>query len=228
MTDEATLYGIPGSHAARTGELMVEYKGIPYRRVDLQPGAHRVILRVRGFKGDRVPALRLPDGRRVQGTRGLSRGLDEIQPEPRLVPDDPRVEDAERWGDEVLQQWARRMVVEAGTRDPDALHDRGGSGRLGYLLTPYARLRPHIGRGVRVAFLMGSRQLREDQQRVDEILDHVDGLIATGVLGGERLNCADFQIAASLALVDYRLDVRERLRGRPAGALMDRVLPELP
>ena len=142
------------------------------------------------------------------------------------MPDDPRVEEAERWGDEVLQQWARRMVVEAGTRDPDALHDRGGSGRLGHLLTPDERLRPHIARGVRLAFLMSSAQLREDQQRVDEMLDHVDELIAAGVLGGERLNCADFQIAASLALVDYRLDVRERLRGRPAGALMDRVLPE--
>jgi hypothetical protein len=54
----------------------------------------------------------------------------------------------------------------------------------------------------------------------------VDGLIAAGVLNGEPLNCADFQIAPSLALVDYRLDVRENLRRRPAGELMDRVLPE--
>ena len=47
------------------------------------------------------------------------------------MPDDPRVEEAERWGDDVLQQWARRMVVEAGIRDPDALHERGREGRLG-------------------------------------------------------------------------------------------------
>ena len=53
----------------------------------------------------------------------------------------------------------------------------------------------------------------------------MDGLIAEGVLGGEQLNCADFQIATSLALVDYRLDVREQLRGRPAGLLMERVVP---
>jgi hypothetical protein len=45
-------------------------------------------------------------------------------------------------------------------------------------------------------------------------------------LNWERLNCADLQIATSLALVDYRLDVRENLRGRPAAKLMDRVLPE--
>ncbi len=48
-----------------------------------------------------------------------------------------------------------------------------------------------------------------------EVLDRVDGLIAEGVLDGEQLNCADFQIATSLALVDYRLDVRAELRPRP-------------
>jgi hypothetical protein len=58
------------------------------------------------------------------------------------------------------------------------------------------------------------------------MLDRVDALIADGVLNGESLNCADFQIAPSLALVDSRLDVRDELRARPAGGLMDRVLPE--
>ena len=72
---------------------------------------------------------------------------------------------------------------------------------------------------------MTPQQLRDDQRRVGEMLDRIDGLIAEGVLDGEHLNCADFQIAASLALVDYRLDVREQLRVRPAGRLMDRVVP---
>ena len=40
---EAILYGIPGSHAVRTGELMAEHKGIPYRRVDFVPGIQRVL-----------------------------------------------------------------------------------------------------------------------------------------------------------------------------------------
>ena len=63
------------------------------------------------------------------------------------------------------------------------------------------------------------------QTRVGEMLDRVDALIADGVLNGERLTCADFQIAPSLALIEYRLDVRDQLRGRPAGALTGRVLP---
>ncbi len=226
MSGEAFLYAIPGSHPARTGQLMLEHKGIPFKRVDLRPGFHRVYVRLRGFPGDRVPAVRFADGSRAQGTRPLARALDAICAEPRLVPDDPRVEEAERWGDEVLQQWARRMVVEAGVREPALLHEKGGAGRLGHLLTRHERPRRHMARAVKMTFRMTPQQLREDQTRVGDMFDRVDALIAEGVLNGEQLNCADFQIATSLALVDYRLDVRDQLRPRPAGELMERALPE--
>ncbi len=204
---------------------MLEHKGIAFRRVDLVPGYHRVYVRVRGFSGDRVPAVRFADGRRAQGTRPLARALDEIQPEPRLVPGDPRVEEAERWGEGELQLWARRMVVEAGIRDPDVLSARGGEGRLGPLLTRREGARRPMARLVKLAYRMTPEQLSDDQTRVGETLDRVDALIAEGVLDGEHLNCADFQIATSMALIDYRLDVRDELRRRPAGDLMERVLP---
>jgi glutathione S-transferase len=226
VTDEAILYVIPGSHPARTGQLMLELKGIPFRRVNLLPGFHRVYVRLRGFPGDRVPAVRFADGSRAQGTRPLARALDALKPEPRLVPDDPRVEEAERWGDEVLQQWARRMVVDAGSRDPDLLHEHGNSGRLGHLLMRRERARRQLAPLVKLAFRMTLDQLCADQGRVDEMLDHVDELIAAGVLNGEQLNCADLQIATSLALIEYRLDVRENLYRRSACELMERALPE--
>jgi hypothetical protein len=79
---------------------------------------------------------------------------------------------------------------------------------------------------VRLGFRMSAEQFRDDRRRMPEILDRVDAWIADGVVNGERLNCADLQIATSLALVDYRLDVRAELRRRPAGELMERVLPE--
>jgi glutathione S-transferase len=223
---EAVLYGIPGSHPAHTGQLMLELKGIPFRRVNIVPGFHRVYVRLRGFPGDRVPAVRFADGSRAQGTRPLARALDAMKPEPLLVPDDRRVEDAERWGDDVLQQWARRMVIEAGIRDPDLLHKRGGSGRMGPLLFRRDHPRRGMARLVKIAYGMTSDQFRDDQTRVGEMLDRVDELIAMGVLNGEQLNCADLQIATSLALIEYRVDVRDELRRRPAARLMERVLPE--
>jgi glutathione S-transferase len=226
MSDKAVLYGIPGSHPARTGQLMLEHKGIAFRRVNIVPGFHRVYVRARGFPGDRVPAVKFPDGSRAQGTRPLARALDAIQPEPRLVPDDARVEEAERWGDDVLQQWARRMVVEAAIRDSSALNAHGAEGRLGPLLFKRDGQRRVMVRLVKIAYGMTSEQFGDDRTRTAEMLDRVDALLAEGVLNGEHLTCADFQIATSLALVEYRLDVREQLHARPAAELMERVLPQ--
>ena len=219
----ATLYAIPGSHAVRTGELMLEHKGIPFRRVNFPPGPHRVLVRVVGFKGDRVPAVKFEDGRRAQGTRELPRVLDELVPEPRLVPDDPRALEAEAWADDVLQQWARRMVASAGTRDPDALSGRGADGRLGALLTSNDRSRRLVDRAVLVVFRASKEQRRDDVERTGEILDRVDAWIEEGVLNGGELRSPDFAVASSLALVEYIVSLQPELQRRPAMKLLDRV-----
>lgn len=221
----ATLYAIPGSHAVRTGALMLEAKGVDYERVDWRPGLHRVKVRLNGFKGDRVPAVIFENGRRAQGTRQLPRVLDELVPEPRLVPDDPRVLEAERWADDVLQQWARRMVSSTGVHDPDGLTGRGGEGRLGPLLTDSEQQRRWMARMVMLAFAVTPGKQREDRAHTGEILDRVDGWIVEGVLGGERLYCADYAVVSSLALVDYIVALRPELARRPLYGLLERVLP---
>jgi glutathione S-transferase len=222
----ATLYAIPGSHAVRTGELMLEHKGIDFRRVNFPPGPHRVLVRMLGFPGDRVPAVKFDDGRRAQGTRELPRVLDELQPEPRLVPEDPRALEAERWADEVFQQWARRMVASAGVENPDALSGRGADGRLGVLLTRHELPRRTVARAVLMVFRAGKKQLRDDRERTGEILDKVDAWIADGVLNGDELRSPDFAVASSLALVEYILALRPELQRRPLMQLMDRVFSD--
>jgi len=222
----ATLYAIPGSHAVRTGELMLEHKGVDFRRVNFPPGPHRLLVRLIGFPGDRVPAVKFDDGRRAQGTRELPRVLDELVPEPRLVPDDPRALEAERWADDVLQQWARRMVASAGSRDPDALAGRGADGRLGVLLTRHERPRRTVARAVLMAFLVTKEQLRDDRERTGEILDRVDGWIADGVLNGDELHSPDLAIASSLALVEYIVALQPELRRRPLMELIERVFSD--
>jgi glutathione S-transferase len=222
----ATLYGIPGSHAVRTGELMLEHKGIGFRRVDFPPGAHRVLVRAIGFAGDRVPAVRFEDGRRAQGTRELPRVLDELRPEPRLVPDDPRALEAERWADEVLQQWARRMVASTGARDPDALAGRGTGGRLGPLLTRRGRPRRFVARLVLKAFGATKKRLEEDREHTGDILDRVDAWIEAGVLNGPELRSPDLAVASSLALVEYVVALQLELRRRPSMGLVERVFSD--
>lgn len=165
-----------------------------------------------GFSGDRVSAVKFGDGRRAQGTRELPRVLDELQPEPRLVPDDPRALEAERWADDVLQQWARRMVAST-----------GAGGRLGPLLTQHERPRRLVARMVLVAFRVTKEQQRDDRERTGEILDRVDAWIAEGVLNGERLQSPDFAVASSLALVEYIVALQPELQRRPLWGLLERV-----
>src|SRR5436305_2853448 len=110
----ARLYGLPASHPSQAAQLMLEYKGIEYRRMDLVPAVHRPLLRALRFPGITVPALVI-DGRRVQGSREISHALDELRPEPRLFPSEPAargaVEDAERWGDAEHKPVQRRISL---------------------------------------------------------------------------------------------------------------------
>ena len=251
VSQRPTLYVILGSHACRSGMLMLEHKGIDYRAVNLATGLHPIGVRLRGFPGYREPVRRL-DGRsprslrladrmgtvpalrmgreRVQTNREIARFLDRVQPDPPLYPADPEqrreVEEAERWGDDVLQMVARRLAIAAVWHGPDALRARGREGRLGTLLWKNDAVR---FRGVRLLgrFVFGATLDNEPEllASLPAMLDRIDAWVSAGVLGGEALNAADLMIAPSLALLCYRVDLHADIEARPAGELMERVLP---
>src|SRR3954447_11267055 len=246
-----TLYVIPGSHACRSAMLMLEHKGIAYRRVDILTLTHAVVVRLLGFDaggqtrsaggrrtlglrlGDRlgtVPAL-AADGERVSTNHEIARYLEERHPEPALFPADPArraaVEEAERWANETLQMAARRIPGSAAVRDPAVFSRGSGDGRMGYLLYKHELTRRLIvPRILAQIFATGPSKDRELLAELSAMLDRIDALIAAGVLNGPELNVADFMVAPSLALILYRPDVRPMFEGRPALELVDRLLPE--
>lgn len=69
--------------------------------------------------------------------------------------------------------------------------------------------------------------VRETVARVPAVLDHVDELIARGVIGGEEPNAADFQIATSVRALLTVTDLSPATEGRPATELAIKLLPEL-
>lgn len=227
---DAKLYVIPGSHPSLSAALMLERKRIPYKRVDLIPVISKGVVRAQRFPGITVPALKL-DGRRVQGSREIARELDRIQPEPPLFPADPKeratVEEAEAWGDP-FQQKPRRFVWWAFKRNraPMANYSQG------------ARLGIPVGLAVKTGGPIVSLSARfngatDDNVRADlaslpEDLDRIDGWISDGVLGGEQLNAADYQIAPSVRLLMTMDDLRPAVESRPVGQHALRVVPEFP
>ena len=70
--------------------------------------------------------------------------------------------------------------------------------------------------------------VRRDIAALPDLLNRVDAWIGAGVLNGEQLNAADFQIAPSLGLAMTMDDLRPSIEGRPAGELAKRVVPNYP
>jgi glutathione S-transferase len=210
---------------------MLEHKSIDYKRVDLVAAVHKTLLRTRGFETATVPALRI-DRRRVQGTRKISRALEEIQPKPALFPADPgmrgAVEEAERWGDEMLQAVPRRLAYWALKRDRSGAKSFLEGARLGMPVSlAAATARPIIWIQARVN-KADDNAVRGDLAALPDMLDKVDGWIADGVLDGEELNAADFQIATSVRLLMCFDDLRPTIERRPAGAFAMRICPDFP
>ncbi len=221
------LYGTPPSPPSHSARLMLERKGLEHKVIWLLPGMWPVLLRTRGFRGGTVPAMKL-DGRRIQGSVLISRALEELQPEPRLFPADAEqraaVEEAERWGDQVLQDVPRRIVRWLSVHRPETkvmiAEDVGipFPRFAAWINTPSAR---HLANKVDA-----DGQIQRAIAQVPEVLDHVDELIAERVIGGDEPNAADFQIASSVRALLNVKDLDPVTQGRPASELAMRLLPE--
>jgi glutathione S-transferase len=222
------LYSIAVSHPARAARLMLHHKGIDHELVGVPPGAQRLMLRLHGFRGGTVPALRI-DGRRVQGSLNLSRALDELQRMPPLFPADPRaraaVEDAERWGEAELQPVPRHLFRWALWRDRRLR--RSFAETIGLPLAPVAAelMKPVSMYFARVVSKTSDESIRSELAGVRAQIDHVDELIAEGVIGGDEPNAADFQIATSVRVLMSFPQLRPLIEARPAGELAMRIAP---
>src|SRR5579884_3566945 len=225
------LFSMPGSHAATTGQLLFAYKGIDYKRTDLLPVVSWVVLKALRFPERTVPAATI-DGERVQGTRAIARELERRKPEPPLFPGDPErrraVEEAERFGDEELQQRVREIFLWSARKDR--------SGLVGYLEGGKIGL-PHgvaaMTAGPFIALDARARGATDDNVRqaiaaFPGMLQRIDDWIEEGVLGGEPPNVADLQIAPSLRLAMSLDDLRPAIEGRPAARLATKTVPNFP
>lgn len=222
------LYGFPGSNSVYTGRLMLDHKGLAYKVVDLVPAAHAFIMLGLGFETMGVPGLKI-DGRRVQGTRSISRALDELVPERPLFPADPArrraVEAAERWGED-FQNATRRVFYCAARRDHDIFRSVMSPARSLPMRGVLRLMSPLIIRLATGAHRASEAAGREDLELLPERLDQIDAWIAEGILHGAELNAADFQIAVNVSALLLFDELAPYIAGRPAAALARRVAPD--
>jgi glutathione S-transferase len=227
----ATLFALPASHPSLAGQLMLEHKGVEYRRIDLVAATHRTILRALGFPRKTVPAIKL-DGAKIQGTTEIALALDALIPSAPLFPADPdrrrEVEEAESWGNEVLQPVPRRLMWNALKRDRSTLETYLEGAKLGIPTPIAARAAAPVAAASRHFNRATDENAERDLAALPGLIDRVDELIASGVIGGAERNAADFQIATSISLLLTMDDVRPMIEGRPAERLARDIVKNQP
>jgi len=223
MSDKLpVLYTIPASHPCAAVEETMRRKGIEFRRVEMVPLAHIAVGLVR-YGGATVPGMRL-GSERIRGSRAIMRVLDELAPDPPLLPppgsaEYARVLEAERWGEELLQPVPRRIIDAGLLRRPAA-----GASYLAAaeLPLPNAMIGPSLPLLARLMAMRNGaddESVREDIAALPHQLDRVDGWLQEGLLGGAEPNAADLQIGSTIRLLLSFGDVRPLIAGRPCERL---------
>ncbi len=226
---EATLYGIPASNAVLTVQLALERKQIAYRRIDQLPVLHRITMRARGFEGSTVPGLAI-EGRKVHGSAPILRTLDELAPEPRLYPDEPErraeVEEAVAWGEHVYQRTLRYLLPWSLLRRPRAVAGVLKDARLSLptgLVVVSSKPAIYVNSLIQTS---NSHMVRQKLAELPGMFDHIDDLIARGVLNADGPGAADMMIAPTTRAFLWWQDLRPELEGRPVAEHARRLAPE--
>lgn len=222
-----TVHVLAPSHPCRTALAALELKGLEYERVDLTPGAH--VERMAEIYGDQhttVPGM-LVDGEPVHGSRAILERLEQIAPEPALYPAGTAdaVREAERWGDEELQDLGRRLPWGALHFRPESLGTFGGGGPLDGPGTDFAITLVHR---TWTYHKISAARLAEDLIGLPAKIDHIDALAAEGIVGGAEPNAADLQIGSTVRVLLTVGDIRPLIEGRPAERLGRRWFADYP
>jgi glutathione S-transferase len=225
MPARLVLHTLAASHPSMAARSALRLKGLDFDEVQLAPGPHNEQMeRLYGEGRTTVPGLLVGD-EPVHGSRAIMARVDELAPEPPLYPGPiaDAVRDAERWGDEHLQDLGRRLPWGALHFRPEAVGTFGGGEPLDPAGTDFA-----------IRFLRGAWRyhgltavrLAEDLAALPAALDHVDALVEAGILGRESPNAADLQIGSTLRVLWTVGDVRPLLHGRPGAAVAHRWFPD--
>jgi glutathione S-transferase len=205
-----------------TAEAALRLKDLAYERVVLSVPHNDEMERIYGEGHRTVPGM-LVDGEPVHGSRAILERLEQLAPEgPSLYPSDD-VREAERWGDEELQDLGRRLPWGALHFRPEAMGTYGGAGPLDPPGTDYAI---RVLRGMWKYHRISAEQLSADLAGLPAKFDHIDSLADVGTIGGELPNAADLQIGSTLRVLLTVGDVRPLMSGRACERIALRLFPD--
>jgi glutathione S-transferase len=225
MAPSITLHITPPSHPCMTAREALLLKGLEFEEVALAPGEHNAVMEQVYGEGRRTVPGMVVDGEPIHGSRAILERLEELAKEPPLYPAPiaDAVREAERWGDDELQDLGRRIPWGTLYWRPEAMGKFGGGGMLDPSGTDFAI------RFVRAAWKyhgLTAQRLADDLAGLPAKLDHVDALVRDGVIGGDSPNAADLQIGATLRVLLVVGDLHPLMADRPGTEVARRWFPD--
>lgn len=109
------LYQFEMSHYCEKVRLILDYKGLPYRKIEVTPGIGQLeLVRLSGHR--QVPVLK--DGDEIiADSTAIAEYLDKTYPEKPIIPSDPKLRGLclimEQWADQSIGLNARKCLLDA-------------------------------------------------------------------------------------------------------------------
>jgi glutathione S-transferase len=202
----------------------LELKGLEYERVDF-PHTERLerMEEIYGEGNSTVPGL-LVDDEPVHGSRAILARLEAIEPAPTLYPTEA-VREAERWGDEELQDLGRCLPWGAMYFRPESMGTFAGGGPLDPAGTDFAI---KFVRATWRYHKITATRLHGDLAGLPAKIAHIEQLAQDGTLDGEQPNAADLQIAATIRVLLPLGDLGPLFEGSAAERIAVRFFPSYP
>lgn len=224
MSGTVTLHAVPPSHPCMTVAAALQLKGLEFERIDF-PHTERLarMQEIYGEGNSTVPGA-LIDGEPVHGSRAILARLEQLEPEPSLYPSE-EVREAERWGDQELQDLGRCLPWGAMYFRPESMGTFAGGGPLDAPGTDFAI------KFVRATWRyhgITAARLHADLAGLAAKIEHVERLAEDGVIGGEQPNAADLQIGATIRVLMPIGDLRPVLTDTAAERIAVRLFPDYP
>ena len=198
--------------------MALQAKGLSFREVEVTPGIGQVSLfRLSGQR--QVPVL--VDGDDVvSDSSAICRYLEEMRPEPVLIPADPKqraqMQLIEDWADTTLAAAVRSALLQAAADDA----------QLREVLLPDDVPSPvrQLMSGLPGGWLSSFGELLGQEQRasmLSSLCSVADGLDPNGCLVGHAISLADLAVAAQLSLLRFPASSGESLAGRGVPGISD-------
>ena len=217
---KARLYVNPGSHPCAAVEAALALKSIDYNRVDLLPLSQVAVGPLR-YGGRTVPGLRL-DGERMVGSRTIMRRLDELVPEPPLLPapGDPHTHRCSRPSAGATRSFRSCRATSSTSRScaaPAAMESYAGDAKLPL---PRALMRPALPLTARLMALKNKANATLPRAPTSTRFQ----ASWTGSTRGSPMACSAAirqtpricRSAATIRLLHTIADLRPLIDGRPA------------